>query len=876
MPEQYMDRINRILRDFEGYTGDGKGGVGALPVGDRSTASKPISKRDLREVMEDFGGVISAAEKVLQDLDITGALLRETVAAATTTNITLSGEKIIDGVLTNSSRVLVKNQTTTSANGVYVSASGAWSRAADMNEASEIERSGVYVTGGTVNAGKQFYTASAVTTLGTDAITFIEVRNQSGLEAEVSLKVDAADVAALKTLILSSSARRYGNRADLSGVSGGSGPGNVDIVFNEVIAGKKPRATAVNVVASGAGTGYVRSWVKSGNTFTMHDEAALSLVAGYQSVAVSLDIPEGGYLGFASGGVIVATTVGVDPNGFQSSTGGGATFTSASASNTGTFAVQIVVSTETATATPGAAGKVSRRGSASVEWKSGGAVVNQYRVDGNAFSSGGTLDSVDIQMDGAGTPVAYVYVRQGSVMAPYASVSLGRLAAGIHKGITVGLDVPPGGFVGIYCDKVANSATPAQWPKFYYGSPATFTDADDDPVGAPALVRFNCTENSLDTSQKVYDDLSASLGLPASRAVFAGNTVMVCNNGQSLAIGSGNTPQTADLRTSVIYADTSGAESTLPGTLAGVWELLETEEGMAADATAYVQVGTTRGQGGQPIANLAKGGSVGKYEETISDITDVAPDAVSCVTWSQGENDVVINTSYSAYYSALIDLVNDYNTDILAITGQTRPVHLISYQTVSARSDDMDVPRAQLRAAQDHPHIIMAGPMYHLNFHDGLHYDGESAVIAGAYFALAQKRTIIDGVPWEPLMPVRSEIVGSCIDLYFNKRGLTFDTTNFPAQIDYGFTVQNDAGADQTISSVEVLGSDRVRIRCAATPGADWAVTYGRDAVTGKTHPTTTTAYTAHGGNLRDNQGDYLTLAGYPMHNWSVLFSWAV
>lgn len=51
MSETAQDKVNRILRDHEGYTGDGKGGDGALPVGDRSTAVKPIVKRDLREAM---------------------------------------------------------------------------------------------------------------------------------------------------------------------------------------------------------------------------------------------------------------------------------------------------------------------------------------------------------------------------------------------------------------------------------------------------------------------------------------------------------------------------------------------------------------------------------------------------------------------------------------------------------------------------------------------------------------------------------------------------------------------------------------------------------------------------------------------------------
>ena len=45
------DDINRILRDHEKYLGDGRGGKGALPIGDPSTRAKPISKHDLREVL---------------------------------------------------------------------------------------------------------------------------------------------------------------------------------------------------------------------------------------------------------------------------------------------------------------------------------------------------------------------------------------------------------------------------------------------------------------------------------------------------------------------------------------------------------------------------------------------------------------------------------------------------------------------------------------------------------------------------------------------------------------------------------------------------------------------------------------------------------
>ena len=53
---------------------------------------------------------------------------------ATTGNITLSGTQTIDGVaVVANDRVLVKNQTTSSQNGVYIASSGAWSRSNDLN-----------------------------------------------------------------------------------------------------------------------------------------------------------------------------------------------------------------------------------------------------------------------------------------------------------------------------------------------------------------------------------------------------------------------------------------------------------------------------------------------------------------------------------------------------------------------------------------------------------------------------------------------------------------------------------------------------------------------------------------------------------------------
>jgi hypothetical protein len=104
----------------------------------------------------------------------TGAGNELTPAAlvATTGNITLSGEQTIDGVLTSGSDVVVWLQTTASQNGLYRSASGAWSRRSDLNEAAEFSNNpAIFVTAGTRWAGTTFRLANTGTVVvGTTAI----------------------------------------------------------------------------------------------------------------------------------------------------------------------------------------------------------------------------------------------------------------------------------------------------------------------------------------------------------------------------------------------------------------------------------------------------------------------------------------------------------------------------------------------------------------------------------------------------------------------------------------------------------------------------------------------------------------------------------
>lgn len=99
-----------------------------------------------------------ALTKAQFDAGIQGFKWKDPVEVATTGNITLSGAQTIDGVsVPTGTRVLVKNQTTPKDNGIYVSASGAWTRATDFDAASEVLKATTLVSSGDTLAGSQWH-----------------------------------------------------------------------------------------------------------------------------------------------------------------------------------------------------------------------------------------------------------------------------------------------------------------------------------------------------------------------------------------------------------------------------------------------------------------------------------------------------------------------------------------------------------------------------------------------------------------------------------------------------------------------------------------------------------------------------------------------
>ena len=117
-----------------------------------------------------------AVTKAYADSLAQGYKWKEPARVATASNIVLSGAQTIDGVaVVAGDRVLVKGQTTGSQNGVYVAASGSWTRATDFDASSEVIGASVFISeGSTLGNTVWVMTTDAPVTVNTTPLTFIQ------------------------------------------------------------------------------------------------------------------------------------------------------------------------------------------------------------------------------------------------------------------------------------------------------------------------------------------------------------------------------------------------------------------------------------------------------------------------------------------------------------------------------------------------------------------------------------------------------------------------------------------------------------------------------------------------------------------------------
>lgn len=160
-----------------------------------------FSARDISTRMVTLSGTTTnatdAATKSYVDSVAQGLDVKQSVHVATTANLaSLSTLLTIDGhTLQAGERVLVKNQDTAADNGIYVAASGSWSRADDFDGTPAVTTGAfAFVEYGTVNGGTGWVlTTTGTITIGSTALTFSQFSGGAAYTAGDALSLTGTE-----------------------------------------------------------------------------------------------------------------------------------------------------------------------------------------------------------------------------------------------------------------------------------------------------------------------------------------------------------------------------------------------------------------------------------------------------------------------------------------------------------------------------------------------------------------------------------------------------------------------------------------------------------------------------------------------------------
>lgn len=292
-------------------------------------------------------------------------------------------------------------------------------------------------------------------------------------------------------------------------------------------------------------------------------------------------------------------------------------------------------------------------------------------------------------------------------------------------------------------------------------------------------------------------------------------------------------------------------------------------------------VASAHGKGATALSGLNKG--TAPYANGLAQVTkgrQISTAAgrsyvVGGILWVHGESDESANNAN--YAAGLKQLIDDYDADIRAITGQTGRVPFLFNQMSShTRRGGHTVPviaPQQLQVAEEYADrgARLIGPLYPLPHiaADGVHLTAESERRLGEYAGKA-RHWEVTGRVWKPLMPRSVQILGSSVYVQFivPVGPLVLDTTLVTDPGNYGFELLSDTNA-RTITGVTLAGPDTVRIDLSGAPSAGASIAYAWTGIANNNAGPTTGAR----GCLRDSDTT-LPESGYggPLYNWCVHF----
>lgn len=745
---------------------------------------------------------------------------------------------------------------------------------------------------------------------------------QAALDALDATKADQTAVDAAIDGSLSGYGATLQDDTPTGSIGGGS------IVLEPDAATENLSLYRVEFNADAAGTGYVFVVTVSGSTATVIARQEFTLAAGFNALAVNIDVPTGAFLAFGGPSVVgtygtgtverqfggtVSTQVGesVTLNASTITTVYGVNFHTAKAyenpariTTLETLVSEIDVSelSDAILIVGGVSDSFGFDGDIASQTPTGTLANSFNLLDPDATTADGSVTGVKVWVDEATTIYVRSYIKtesgamtNGDTMTVRNSVEVDCAAGYNDIAVSVGFKI--GDYVGVFVpsgdlQKLSSAGTNTT---FFGGLSANlneFTlsgnnqtqflyqlDAVTVDTGlAPDVDQLQQDVTNLQTP----NDAGAGYRIPALGALSGGSHLYVSVSGQSNAKGF-STPITtsaeygavgfSDRGTTVLPLgsdDVGGNEYPGFGLAAYLREQIMFGGGVSQSDASKIIVGRSA-LGGTAIADLDQGSAI--YNDNQAQIAAAATYAGSNdfrhlgQAWFQGEKDAGNGTTRATYKSLLEGLASDFDTDskVSASGAYDRPTFA------------MQMTSAVGYAGAAGWEIAMA------QFEAGVDSDLVSLVGPCYHMPFVDDRHLTsEGYRVSGAMFARAMFSFAAtgvlmeplhvVEARISGNSVVLYYNRPDLELDVNLVPEqvdygfkvNDGTSDVTINSVSVT-RNAVTLECASAPQAGWSWSYGNIAATGLL------PYYGGAGNIRDNAGTHDQIDGTPLHNWAVL-----